>query len=69
MSSVLSYNDLDLAPVLRNDQEEKGDDENDENDEIGQEDDQGDDEGDRHHESTFAKQLVYFLLMTFLNIG
>ena len=66
MSSVLSYNDLDLAPVLRNDQEEKGDDEN---DEIGQEDDQGDDEGDRHHESTFAKQLVYFLLMTFLNIG
>ena len=66
MSSVLSYNDLDLAPVLRNDQEEKGDDED---DETGQEDDQGDDEGDRHHESTFAKQLVYFLLMTFLNIG
>ena len=63
MSSVLSYNDLDLAPVLSNDKEEKGD------DDIDQEVGQGDDEGVEHHESTFAKQLLYFLLMTFLNIG
>ena len=63
MSSVLSYNDLDLAPVLSNDKEEK------EEDDIDQEVGQGDDEGEGHHESTFAKQLLYFLLMTFLNIG
>ena len=43
MSSVLSYNDLDLAPVLSNDKEEKGD------DDIDQEVGQGDDEGGKEH--------------------
>ena len=58
MSSVLSYNDLDLSYVLRNKKEEKEDDEdNEEEDE------------EELHESTFAKQFVYFLLMTSFNIG
>ena len=59
MSSVLSYNDLDLSYVLRNKKEEKEDDEDDVED--------GDEE--ELHESTFAKQFVYFLLMTSFNIG
>ena len=58
MSSVLSYNDLDLSYVLRNKKEEKEDDEDDVED--------GDEE--ELHESTFAKQFVYFLLMTSFNI-
>ena len=58
MSSVLSYNDLDLSYVLRYKKEEKEDDEDDVED--------GDEE--ELHESTFAKQFVYFLLMTSFNI-
>ena len=56
MSSVLSYNDLDLSYVLKNKKERKGDDEE-------------DDDEEELHESTFAKQFVYFLLMTSFNIG
>ena len=58
MSSVLSYNDLDLSPVLKNNKEDMGNDE-----------DEYDPEEERHHESTFTKQLLYFLLMTCLNMG
>ena len=61
MSLVLSYNDLDLSPVLKNNKEDKGNDED--------EDDPEDYEEERHHESTFTKQLLYFLLMTCLNMG
>ena len=61
MSSVLSYNDLDLSPVLNNNKENKGDDED--------EDYPDDYEEEIHHESTFTKQLLYFLLMTCLNMG
>lgn len=59
MSSVLSYNDLDLSYVLSNKKEEKGDDD----------DYEEDDEEEELHVSTFAKQFVYFLLMTSFNIG
>ena len=52
MSSVLSYNDLDLAPVL-----EEG---------IKGEEFQAKD--GPLHEATFMKQFFYFLLMTIMNV-
>ena len=53
MSSVLSYNDLDLVPVL-----EEG---------IKGEEFQAKD--GPLHEATFMKQFFYFLLMTIMNVG
>merc|ERR1711894_278014 len=50
LSSVLSYNSFNLAPVLnlrKNSEKEE----------------------DQIHESTFVKQLIYFLLMTTMNAG
>ena len=53
MSSVLSYNDLDLEPVLKGGikgKESKA--------------------KDRPlHEPTFMKQMLYFLLITIMNVG
>ena len=65
MSSVLSFNDLDLGPVL-----EEGI--------IGKKknkkDDDDDDDGEKKkdgplHEATFMKQFFYCLLMIIMNIG
>ena len=53
MSSVLSYNDLDLAPVL-----EEG---------IKGEEFQSKD--GPLHEATFMKQFLYFLMMAIMNVG
>ena len=53
MSSVLSYNDLDLEPVLE--------------DEIRGKRSEAKD--GPLHEPTFMKQFFYFLLMTLLNVG
>ena len=53
MSSVLSYNDLDLAPVL-----EEG---------IKKEICKA--KNGPLHEATFMKQFLYFLLMTIMNVG
>ena len=53
MSSVLSYNDLDLEPVL----------------EEGIKGKRSKAKDGPLHEPTFMKQLLYFLLMTILNFG
>ena len=55
MSSVLSYNDLDLDPVL-----EEG---------IKGKRYQAKANDGPLHEPTFMKQFFYFLLMTLLNVG
>ena len=53
MSSVLSYNDLDLEPVLEEGIKGKSS-----------------KAKDRPlHEPTFMKQLLYFILMTMMNVG
>ena len=53
MSSVLSYNDLDLEPVL----------------EGGIKGKESEERGGPLHEPTFMKQFLYFLLMTIMNVG
>ena len=55
MSSVLSYNDLDLEPVL-----EEG---------IKGEMSKAEEKDGPIHEPTFMKQFLYFVLMTILNVG
>ena len=53
MSSVLSYNDLDLAPVLKE----------------GIKGNRFKAKDGPLHEATFMKQFFYFLLMTMMNVG
>ena len=55
MSSVLSYNDLDLEPVL-----EGG---------IKGKMSKAKEKDGPLHEPTFMKQFLYFLLMTIMNVG
>ena len=59
MSSVLSYNDLDLAPVL-----EDGIKGNEDEDRNGFKAKDG-----PLHEATFMKQFLYFLMMAIMNVG
>ena len=75
LSSVLSYNSFHLAPVLNlrknseKDEEQKKDEQvENEQEENETEDEQGKSD-DQQHESTFIKQLIYFLLMTTMNAG
>ena len=75
LSSVLSYNSFNLAPVLNlrknseKDKEQKKEEQaEEEQGEKETEDEQGKSE-DQLHESTFMKQLIYFLLMTTMNAG
>ena len=72
---MLSYNSFNLAPVLnlrKNSEKDKEQAEEeqveDEHGEKETEDEQGKSE-DQLHESTFIKQLIYFLLMTIMNAG
>ena len=72
LSSVLSYNSFNLVPVLNL---RKNSDEDEDEEQV--EDEQGEKEtedeqsksGENLHESTFIKQLIYFLLMTTMNAG
>ena len=61
LSSVLSHNDLNLAPVLSNEEEKEEDKEEEEENEPS--------DAREGHESTFVKQLLYFLIMTTLKAG
>ena len=71
---MLSYNSFNLAPVLnlkKSEKEEEQAEEEQVEDEHGEketEDEQGKSE-DQLHESTFIKQLIYFLLMTTIDAG
>ena len=69
LSSVLSYNSFNLAPVLNLRKNSKKEEQvEDEQGEKETEDEQGKSK-DQLHESTFIKQLIYFLLMTTMNAG
>ena len=61
LSSVLSHNDLNLAPVLSNEEEKEEDKEEEEENEPS--------DAGEGHESTFVKQFLYFLIMTTLKAG
>ena len=72
---MLSYNSFNLVPVLNLRKNSKKDEEQKKEEQV--EDEQGEKEtedeqsksGENLHESTFIKQLIYFLLMTTMNAG
>ena len=72
---MLSYNSFNLAPVLNlrknseKDKEEKKEEQAEEEQGEKETEDEQDKSKDQLHESTFIKQLIYFLLMTTMNAG
>ena len=70
---MLSYNSFNLAPVLnlREISEKEDEDEEQVEDEQGEKEteDEQSKSGENLHESTFIKQLIYFLLMTTIDAG
>ena len=61
LSSVLSHNDLNLAPVLSNEEDKEEDKEEEEENEPS--------DAGEGHESTFVKKLIYFVLVAAQNTG